>query len=275
MTGPAGAGPQPSRVALVTGGGRGLGRELAMALSEAGLAVGLVGRNPDRLTKLEAELPGRAFSVPADVTKPAFVQQAVQVVENKLGPVDLLVNNAGLRDPVRRMPWDADPLQWWQVMEVNLLGPVLLANALVPRMLERGTGRVLELASGIGLRAEPGYSAYSVSKAALLRWVDNLAEGLGEDSGVRVLAASPGLVRTDMTEDMWEGLPDSAYGSAEPIRTVARRFAAGELDALHGWFVHAAKDDLDALVTRAAAGDRSGRVRRLGLTPHGDDDPLA
>ncbi|MDQ4115925.1 MAG: SDR family oxidoreductase [Actinomycetota bacterium] len=262
-----------SRVALVTGGGRGLGRELARALSGAGVAVGLVGRNPDRLKAVESELDGPTFSVAADVTKPPFVEQAVDVVEDKLGPVDLLVDNAGLRDPDRAMPWEADPQAWWQVMEVNLLGPVLLAHELVPRMLRRGGGRVLELASGVGLRAEPSYSAYSVSKAALLRWVDNLAGGLGDDSGVRVLAASPGLVRTDMTENMWEGLPGSAYGSAEPICTVARRFAAGELDALHGWFVHAAKDDLEALV--AASDHADEKARRLRLAPYGPDDPLA
>jgi 3-oxoacyl-[acyl-carrier protein] reductase len=264
---------QASRVALVTGAGRGLGRQLARALSAAGLAVGLVGRNPEPLEKVESELDGPAFSVPADVTKPAFVEQAVGVIEDKLGPIDLLVNNAGLRDPVRAMPWEADPLEWWQVMEVNLLGPMLVAHEVVPRMLRRGTGRVLELASGVGLRAEPPYSAYSVSKAALLRWVDNLAGGLGEDSGVRVLAASPGLVRTDMTEQMWVGLPESAYGSADPICTVARRFAAGELDALHGWFLHAAKDDLDALVSASRHTDEN--PRRLALRPYGPDDPLA
>ena len=262
-----------SRVALVTGAGRGLGRELARALSSAGLAVGLVGRNPERLEKVESELDGPSFSVPADVTKPPFVEQAVNVIEDKLGPVDLLVDNAGLRDPVRAMPWEADPLEWWQVMEVNLLGPVLFAHEVVPRMLRRGHGRVFEVASGMGLRAEPGYSAYTTSKAALLRWVDNLAAGLGDDSGVRVLAASPGLVRTDMTEEMWEGRPDSKYGSAEPLCTVARRFAAGELDALHGWFVHAPRDDLDALV--AASRQADDNPRRLGLRPYGPDDPLA
>lgn len=264
---------QESRVALVTGAGRGLGRELSRALSAAGLAVGLVGRNPDRLEKVESELDGPAVSVPTDVTKPPFVEQAVGIVESKLGPIDLLVDNAGLRDPVRTMPWEADPVEWWQVMEVNLLGPMLLAHEVVPRMLRRGSGRVLELASGVGLRAEPGYSAYSVSKSALLRWVDNLVAGLGDDSGVRVLAASPGLVRTDMTERMWEGLPDSAFGSPEPICTVARRFAAGELDSLHGWYVHATRDDLDALVTASRHADEN--ARRLALESYGPDDPLA
>lgn len=262
-----------SQVALVTGAGRGLGRELARTLCRAGLSVGLVGRTPGRLAEVEAELDGPTFSVAADVTNAHLVQQAVEVVEDKLGPVDLLVNNAGLRDPVRALPWEADPHEWWQVMEVNLLGPVLLAHEVVPRMLRRGTGRVLELASGVGLRPEPPYSAYSVSKAALLRWVDNLAAGLGDDSAVRVLAASPGLVRTDMTDDMWEGLPESAYGSAEPLCEVARRFAAGELDALHGWFVHAAKDDLDGLVAAAAGADP--HARRMRITAYGPDDPLA
>jgi 3-oxoacyl-[acyl-carrier protein] reductase len=264
---------QPSKVALVTGAGRGLGRELARTLSGAGLAVGLVGRHPDVLAEVEAMLDGPAFSVPADVTNPPHVEHAVDVVERRLGPIDLLVNNAGARDPQSAMPWEADAGGWWQVMETNLFGPMLLAHEVVPRMLRRGSGRVLEMASGIGLRAEPSYSAYSVSKAALLRWVDNLAAGLGDDSGVRVLAASPGLVRTDMTEGMWGDLPDSAYGSAEPICTVARRFAAGDLDALHGWFVHAAKDDVDALV--AAADGADAHARRMRIRPYGDGDPLA
>lgn len=265
------------QVALVTGAGRGLGRELARSLSAAGLSVGLVGRDTARLERVAAETEGPTFTVAADVTNPALVAQAVAVVEKALGPVDLLVNNAGTRDPRRAQPWEADPESWWQVMEVNLLGPLLFAHELVPRMLDRGAGRVLELASGVGLRSEPPYSAYSVSKAALLRWVDNLADGLGQDSGVRVLAASPGLVRTDMTEAMWEGLPESSYGSAEPICTVARRFAAGELDALHGWYVHAANDDLDALVAAATGtgGADAGQARRLRISPYGLDDPLA
>lgn len=262
-----------STVALVTGGGRGLGRAMAETLSAAGVAVGLVGRNPDPLHEVAASLDGPAFAVAADVTDPELVGRAVHAVEAELGPVDLLVDNAGLRDPEPAMPWEADVDAWWQVMEVNLRGPLLLTREVLPGMLERGRGRVLELASGVGLRPEPAYSAYSVSKAALLRWVDNLAAGLGAHSAVRVLAASPGLVRTDMTEGMWGDLPESAYGSADPLCTVARRFAAGELDALHGWFVHAAKDDLDGLVALAGAAD--DRTRRLRLRGYDEDDPLA
>jgi 3-oxoacyl-[acyl-carrier protein] reductase len=261
-----------AQVALVTGAGRGLGRALAETLAGAGLAVGLLGRDLARLQEVQRSLGGRAHAVATDVTDHAQVADAVDAVEERLGPVDLLVDNAGLRDPAPALPWEADPAQWWRVLEVNLLGPVQLAHVVVPRMLERGQGRVLELASGVGLRTETSYSAYSVSKAALLRWVDSLAAGL-DDRGVRVLAVSPGLVRTDMTEQMWEGLPDSAYGPVEPLCTVARRFAAGELDALHGWYVHAAKDDVDGLL--AAAGAAEGTARRLGLRPYGADDPLA
>jgi len=257
----------------VTGGGRGLGRAIAESLSARGVAVGLVGRKPDPLEEVARGLDGPSFTVAADVTNPELVATAVQAVEGELGPIDLLVDNAGLRDPQPAMPWESDPDAWWQVMEVNLRGPLLLTQAVLPGMLERGGGRILELASGIGLRAEPRYSAYSVSKAALLRWVDNVVAGLGGDSAVRVLAASPGLVHTDMTEEMWPDLPGSAFGSAEPICAVARRFAAGELDALHGWYVHAAKDDLDALV--AAAGSADEHARRLRLRGYAEDDPLA
>lgn len=261
-----------SRVALVTGGGRGLGRAIAETLSAAGIGVGLVGRNPEPLEHVAAGLHGPAFAVAGDVTNPEMVERAVRSVEAELGSVDLVVNSAGLREPRPALPWESDPDAWWQVMEVNVRGPLLLSQAVLPGMLDRGAGRILELASGVGLRPEPRYSAYSVSKAALLRWVDNLAAGLDAGSGVSVLAASPGLVRTDMTEDMWGDLPDSAYGSPDAICTVARRFAAGELDALHGWYVHAAKDDLDALVAAAEHGDEN--ARRMRLREYGGSDPL-
>lgn len=265
--------PASSQVALVTGGGRGIGRALALTLADQGVAVGLVGRHPDTLEQVAAEIDGGAFAIAADVTNPVMVRRAVEVIEKQLGPIDLLADNAGLREPQPDEPWLADPDAWWEVVEVNLHGPMLLAQAVLPGMLERGRGRIFEVASGVGLRPEPRFSAYSVSKAAQLRWVDNLAAALGPETGVRVLAVSPGLIRTDMTEGMWEGLPDSAYGSVDAICEALRRCCAGDLDPLHGWFVHAARDDLDTLLRDAAtAGDDA---RRLRLSPYSDADPLS
>ncbi|MPZ60436.1 MAG: SDR family NAD(P)-dependent oxidoreductase [Propionibacteriales bacterium] len=262
-----------SRVALVTGAGRGIGRKLSLALAEAGLSVGLVGRTQSTLESVAGEIAGPTAWAVADVTRPEQVTRAVDKIEAELGPVDLLVDNAGLSDDRVPAPWESDPDDWWRVLEVNLRGPMLMARALVPRMLERGTpGRILELASGMGIRPVGEFSAYSVSKGALLHWVDNLAAALSPDGGVRVLAASPGFVRTDMTEAMWGDVPDGSYGTAGPLCEVARRFAVGELDALHGWFVHASRDDVDGLLAVAAGADED--TRRLRLRGYGPDDPM-
>jgi NAD(P)-dependent dehydrogenase (short-subunit alcohol dehydrogenase family) len=177
-----------------------------------------------------------------------------------------------VRERRAAMPWEADPADWWRTVEVGLRGPFLLAQAVVPGMLERGRGRVLNVTSGVGQRQEPRYSAYAAAKAGLSRLTDCLAGPL-QGTGVVVLEASPGLVRTAMTEGMWEGLPDDAYGPPGPFVDLVEAFAAGRLDELHGRFVHAQKDDLDDL--RAWAGWIAERdARTLRLRTYGGDDPL-
>lgn len=229
-------------VVLVTGSGRGIGAQLARTLADEGFAVGLVGRTRADLDAVAAELDVPTHVVTADVRQPGAVEQAVEAVTAGLGPIDVLVNNAGLREQRSTLPWEADPDDWWRVMEVNLRGVMLMTSAVLPGMVERGSGRVIDVGSGAGQRAEPRYSAYSVSKAAALRWMDNVATGLGDDSPVRVVSASPGLVRTDMTETMWGSADDVDFGSLDPMRRFVRRFATGELDHLHGRFVQVAKE---------------------------------
>ena len=228
-------------VALVTGGSRGIGLRLATVLAQDGFAVAVIGRDQTRLDQAVADLPGRALGLVADVSDVDDVAAAVADIDARLGPIDLLVNNAGVRDQ-KALPWTADPDDWWRTLEVNVRGVMLMTSAVLPGMLTRGSGRVVDLGSGIGQRAEPRYSAYSVSKAAALRWLDNVAAALGDDSPVRVVSVSPGLIQTDMTEQMWDDSDDVTFGSSEPVETFVRRFAAGELDHLHGRFVHAVND---------------------------------
>ncbi|MGH8868992.1 MAG: SDR family NAD(P)-dependent oxidoreductase [Actinomycetes bacterium] len=270
--------PELSGVALVSGAGRGLGRHTAVALAAAGMRVGLLGRTRATLEdtlRACVQAGSRSVAVPTDVTKDEAVRAAVQTVERDLGPVDLLVNNAGLVDPVETTPWQADPRDWWRVVDTNVRGPYLLCRAVVGGMVERGRGRVVNVNSGMGARAVPGYSAYSVSKAALARLTDALATDLA-GTGVTVFDVSPGLVRTDMTEGMpmWQGLDPGRWNDAAGMVEVVRRVAAGDLDALTGRFLHAGKDDVDALLSRAqevVAAD----ARTLRLRPYGPDDPLA
>jgi NAD(P)-dependent dehydrogenase (short-subunit alcohol dehydrogenase family) len=140
-------------------------------------------------------------------------------------------------------------------------------------MTRRGRGRLLLVGSGMGLRPQPLWSAYGVSKAANSRLMDSLAAAL-EGTGVTVLEMSPGLVRTDMTEMMWGPADEQPWNDVQQMVDAVLRFAAGDLDLLHGRFVHAARDDLDALVQRAEDIARDD-ARTLRLRPYGLDDPLA
>jgi 3-oxoacyl-[acyl-carrier protein] reductase len=264
------------QVALVTGAGRGIGRELAVALAGEGAAVGLVGRSRgplDEVLRTIATAGGRGVAVPADVTRPDQVRAAVDTVTRDLGPVDLLVSNAGLREHAAALPWLADPDDWWRVVETNLRGPFLLAHAVLPAMVGRGSGRVLHVGSGMGHSPRPEWSAYGISKGGLGLLTDTLAAAL-DGTGVVVLEASPGLVRSDMTETMWGPAEEQPWTPVRRVTTLTLRFARGELDPLHGRFVHAARDDLDALLA-AADTIRDRDARTLRLRPYGDDDPLA
>jgi NAD(P)-dependent dehydrogenase (short-subunit alcohol dehydrogenase family) len=183
------------------------------------------------------------------------------------------VSNAGLRERAAAAPWEADPDDWWRVVETNLRGPLLLLQAVVPSMVRRGAGRVLHVGSGMGQRPNPDWSAYAVSKAGLSRLTDSLAAAL-DGTGVVVLEVSPGLVRTDMTETMWGPPDEQSWNDPARIVDAVLRFARGDLDRLHGRFVHAARDDLDALL-EAAPRIEAQEARTLRLRPYGADDPLA
>lgn len=266
------------QVALVSGAGRGIGRATAEALAAAGAAVGLLGRSEETLRDAAAACGregARAAVLVADVTDPAQVDAAVAAAEQQLGPPDLLVNNAGRADAAETPPWEADPTDWWAVVETNLRGPFLLCRAVLPGMVERGRGRILNVNSGFGLRAGADYSAYSVSKAALSRLTDALVASLGE-AELTVLDVSPGLVRSDMTRAMsrWQGVGEEAWTPVQRFLDVVLALAEGRLDALSGRFVHAGRDELDALVARAGE-LRERDARTLRLRPYGEDDPLS
>lgn len=270
-----GEGPRPSRVALVTGGGRGIGRALALGLAEHGVGVGLIGRHTATLDETAAQCA--AAGVPSatavgDVRDAESVRQAVDEVAGRLGPIDLLVNNAGVTDTEDTGFADADLDDVLRVVDVNLLGPMRVAHAVLPQMRAARHGRILNVNSGFAYRRGASMTGYGVSKAALGRFSDLLAHQLA-DEGVVVLDVSPGLVRTDMTlaMAMWQQMGDPPWGDPAAIVDIAVAMADGNLDALSGRFLHAAADDVQVLLQTLPA-DRDART--FGLHRYGPDDPL-
>ncbi len=191
------------QVALVTGGGRGIGRAVAIALAEAGAAVAVAARTEtqvDETVRMIRESGGTAGAFPADVSDPEAVERLVRDVTSRLGPVDLLVNNAGLPGPPGR-DWEHDPDRWWYVIQVNVRGPYLLSRAVLPGMIERGRGRIVNVLGSSSYLASPYSSAYTTSKAALYSMTRSLAAATRE-YGISVFNYGPGLVRTELTEYM-------------------------------------------------------------------------
>jgi NAD(P)-dependent dehydrogenase (short-subunit alcohol dehydrogenase family) len=261
-------------VALVTGASTGIGRHLVEGLAARGMPVAGLARGEERLTAAMAEVAAatgaRTLAVAADVTDRASVEAAAARVVEELGPIDLLVNNAGLIDEVEGPLWEADPDQWWQVVESHIRGGFLLCRAVVPWMVLRNRGRVVNLASGMSVRPAPDYSAYSVAKTGLMRLTENLVGAL-EGSEVRAFDVAPGVVQTDMTASMpmWEGKTD--WTPPERVVSFVTAIAAGELDQWSGRLLSAMVDDLDEL--RATTPD--GADRQLRLRPYKDDDGFA
>ncbi|AEG44100.1 SDR family NAD(P)-dependent oxidoreductase [Isoptericola variabilis] len=267
--------PAPARTALVTGASRGIGRAVALGLRDAGLDVALLARDADRLADVAAEVRERgrtAVVLPADVTNARAVAGAVARAEAELGSVDLLVNNAGRIDAEVPL-WEADADEWWQVLETNVRGPFLLARHVLPGMLARGGGRVVDLNSGSGSHDMTVASAYNLSKTALMRLGHHL-HAAGHAHGLRVLEVAPGVVQTDMTGSMRMHADRSEWTPVERTVEVVTAFARGELDACSGWFVRVSDDTPESL--RRLAGEATAAApRHLRVLPAGGTDPLA
>jgi 3-oxoacyl-[acyl-carrier protein] reductase len=228
------------QTALVTGGGRGIGANIARELAAAGTHVTVTGRTREQVDAVAKEIGGRALV--GDVSKRATVERWFAEV----GALDLLVNNAGssIREPAA---WEVGPDDWWQVFEVNVLGVYLCCCAVIPGMLERGGGRIVNVASGAAYLPNTKTTAYSASKAAVHRFSEALADQL-RPRGIPVFSISPGLVRTEMTS----GFPDDApWTPPELAPRLVRAIASGRLDRLAGRYLHAEHDDVDELAARA------------------------
>ncbi len=244
-------------VALVTGASRGIGEAVATRLAADGCRVAVAARSRDELARVAGT--SGAFPVPVDVTDANAVAAAVRTVETELGPLTLLVNNAGTGG-TGGPTWEKEPAAWWRVFEVNVLGAFLCARAVLPGMCARRSGRVVNIASNAAFFAlEDDWdaridSAYQASKAALVRLTEALAAET-RTNGVRVFAISPGMVKTSMTEAVFADIWDDPEVWTPPERTadLVAFLGSGALDDLSGRYIHAAIDDWETMPDRATA----------------------
>lgn len=241
------------QVAVVTGGSRGIGRQIARDLAAAGATVVVTARSEEKLAEtvtLITDAGGTAHAYPLDVSDTKSVAATMAKIADEIGAVDILINNAGIANG-GQLPWQMSVESWWQVMEVNVLGVFAACHAVIPSMLERGSGRIINVGSYIGFYSVPPATAYSVSKAALASLSNNLAIAT-EGTGVSVFCISPGLVKTDMTDNPdFDDTPDDAWVPIEKSGELCVQLASGKADVLSGRFIHAKTDDLDDLINRA------------------------
>ncbi|WP_040158756.1 SDR family oxidoreductase [Mobilicoccus massiliensis] len=261
------------RVAVITGANRGIGSHLAGAFAEAGYAVEGCSRSggPTRVPARSDEGDVTLDLAAVDVTDEQAVHDWIAGVLERHGRIDVLVNNAGVIDdevPIE----ESDPEQWWRTIEVDVRGPYLLTRMVLPGMLAAGSGRVINLNSGAGVRPGEVASAYNVAKSALGR-ITGSTDLSGRGRGVYAFDLAPGVVRTDMTGAMTAHEGRTEWTSPAEVCELALALAAGELDAWSGRMVRAGADTPETL--RTASAQLGERGRRVMLVPWGDDDPLA
>jgi len=256
------------QIALVTGGGRGLGRIFAQVLAAAGATVAVSGRSLANLEETVSSIEasgGRAVAMAFDVAERRRVEDSIGNLGLTHGRIDLLVNNAGLWGPIDYL-WDADPEAWWQTMEVHVGGAFHCIRAVVPGMIARGSGRIINIVSHAGVHRWPTCSAYSVSKAAVIKLTENLGGELS-GKGVAVFAFHPGLIATGLSEQAisMRAAPGSpadraaawirseiAAGRSVPADRAAEflvALASGRADGLSGRYM-TVFDDLEVLTAR-------------------------
>jgi NAD(P)-dependent dehydrogenase (short-subunit alcohol dehydrogenase family) len=206
------------KVALVTGGGRGIGRAIALALAGAGAAVAVTGRDGAKLGDVRAEIAGRggrALALACDVADAGAVRAAFAEARTALGPVDILVNNAGITASVKFA--ETDGATWERIMRVNASGPFYCCRAAVPDMIARGWGRIINIASYAALSGIAYSAAYSASKHALLGLTRSLALELARHN-ITANAICPGWVETDMVHEAVATIVAKTGRSADDAR---------------------------------------------------------
>lgn len=266
------------QVALVTGGGRGFGKVIALKYASEGAVVAVTSRTQPELDQTVKEIEaagGQGLAVPGDVTKPDDVARVVRMTKEQFGPVTLLVNNAGIPGPFAPT-WAADPEEWWFAQEVHLRSLILFTHEVLPTMIERRAGRIIVVSAMGSHRVDFAMSAYCVGKCSQNRLVQLMAAEVKE-FGISVFAIDPGFVITELAEitmrdpgaqrwkaDMIERLKERKAdpNNKRDFERCAKRcmdLASGRYDELSGSYSEL-QDDLDEMLAEVRAGKSDGNI---------------
>jgi NAD(P)-dependent dehydrogenase (short-subunit alcohol dehydrogenase family) len=236
------------KAAIITGGGRGIGRAAAVEMAKEGASVAVISRTATELEETVRLIGGDAFSFTGDISNPGNVDALVEKTLAAFGRVDILMNNAAVRGPVAPIH-EVEHKDWNGTLAVNLGGAYMLCRAVAPHMIRQGGGKIINVTSGLGEMVLPPLGVYSIAKAALNHMTRIMAEEL-KGLNIQVNAMDPGAVDTRMQEELRglgpEALGEEAYkefmalkesGYIEPPEKPARLavfLASGDSDAITG-----------------------------------------
>ena len=221
------------KVALVTGGGQGIGEAICIRLAAAGAKVGVFDLDAARAQRVALAIGGLGLA--GDVTCEADIDSAVGDLKDHFGGIDILVNNAGITGKAGKL-WELDRRDWEAVLDVNILGPVLCCHAVVPIMRERRYGRIVNIASIAGKEGNPTLGPYSASKAALIAFTKSLAKELVGQGDITVNSISPAVIHTPILDGlpqttvdyMVSRIPMGRTGKPEEVAALVHYLASAE-----------------------------------------------
>ncbi|WP_332649555.1 3-ketoacyl-ACP reductase [Lysinibacillus sp. 54212] len=189
------------KVAFVTGAARGIGKATALYLAKEGVHVGLLAKTEGTLKEVAKEIEGYGVKVAyatADISSKEQVDEAISSLTNELGSADILINNAGTGTFGKVM--DMDPAQWKQIIDINLMGTYYVTRAVLPQLIEKNGGDIINISSTAGLNGAATSSAYSASKFGVIGFTESLAQEVRRNN-IRVSALTPSTVATDLAMD--------------------------------------------------------------------------